>query len=254
MKSACFGVFKSLLCALALVFAAGAAHAQAWLNTYNYDYIGTWAANHNLSRAVGHCVRGLGGCAGGRRSGPQASQRMRALPRRGGAGDLLYTGRDFATTRGIEQLVSTYPREKQVPIAQEYTTLIITFNNTIPRIYGIPKNNLATAYAALLVGSYTAYTNRPFPDDAVRPLYRQLEQVILDAPEIYQASASEKNALYQIWVGLGMVMMASQVDLAERPNQARQARLRQAGANALRALLGVEPDRVRFTARGMEFL
>jgi len=249
--------FKSLPCALALVFSAGAAHAQAWLNTYNYDYVSTWAANHNLSRAVGRCVNGLGGCAGVRgastQAGPRAPVRVQPPPRRG-AGNWLYTGRDFATTRGIEQLVSTYPRDKQVEMAQTYTRLIVAFNDTIPRTYGIPRNNLATAYAAILAGSYAAYTNRPFPDDAVKPLYRQMEQVILDAPGIYQASTSDKNTLYQIWVGLGMVMVAAQADLARHPNPAQQAQLRKAGADSLRALLGVEPDRVRFTTRGMEFL
>jgi|GEM_PF-504472 len=262
MKSICLprlGAFKSVLCVLALVFSAGAAHAQAWAIPYNFDYIGTWVANHNLARAVHHCVGGLGGCPPGmRRSGTQVQAspprpRVPPPPRRG-AGDWLYTGRDFATTRGIEQLVSTYPRKNQVQMVQTYTKLIVTFNETVPRAYGIPRNNLATAYAAILAGSYAAYTNQPFPDDKVKPLYRQMEQVILDAPEIYEASTTDKNTLYQIWVGLSMAMMATQADLAQHPNPVRQAQLQKAGADSLRALLGVEPDKVRFTRQGMELL
>ena len=238
-------------CLLALALAAGAAHAQAWLQNYNYDYMSTWAANHNLSQAVGRCVNGLGGCAGSARKSSQQAQA--ALPSRD-ARAKLYTGRDFASTKGIEQLVSSSPRANQPQMVQAYKKLIVTFNDTIPRTYGIPKNNLATAYAAILAGSYAAYTNRPFPDDAVKPLYQQMERVILGAPAIHEASVTEKNTLYQIWVGVGMVMLATQAELAQHPNPAQQAQLQQAGANSLRILLGVEPDKVRFTKQGLEFL
>jgi hypothetical protein len=122
----------------------------------------------------------------------------------------------------------------------------------MPRTYGIPRNNLATAYAAVLAGSYSAYTNRSFPDNAVKPLYRQVEQMMINIPSIYQASTNDKNAMYQIWVGMGMFMLMAQAELAKHPNPAQQAQLQKAGADSLRALLKVDPERVSFTANGMQ--
>jgi hypothetical protein len=138
-------------------------------------------------------------------------------------------------------------------LAGEFTRLIVAFNDTMPRTYGIPGNNLATAYTAVVADSYAAYTNRLFPDNVVKPLYQQMEQVMLNVSGIYQASINDKNAQYQIWVGLGMFMLMGQAKLAKYPNPAQQAKLQKAGADLLCAMLGIAPDKVRFTANGMEF-
>jgi len=236
---------QRVLCVLALSLPAEAAHAQTWAVPYNFDYVGTWAFNHNLSRSLGRCVNGLGGCTGVRKSSPQAQ----AAPR-GTSTASLYTGEDFATRDGIKQLVSPFPAEKQPELAKLFVTLILSFNKVIPATYGIPKNNLATAYAAVLAGGYAAYTNRPFPDNAVRPLFKQAEQAMLNNP-VLSTSVDEKNANYQLWVGVGTYMLAWQDQTAKHPNPQEEAKLQEAGANILRSL-GFEPDRVRFTASGME--
>jgi len=171
-----------------------------------------------------------------------------------GASNSLDTGQDFATARGLEQLVATYPQEDQPRMVQVYKKLILAFNDTVPRAYGLPKNNLATAYTAVLTGSYAAYTHQPFPDDAVQPLYRQMERLMRSNPKLDQASMNDKATLYQVWVGLGMFMLAAQAELAQHPDPQQQAQLQKAGADSLRTLLGVEPDKVRFTANGMKFL
>jgi len=236
---------QRVLCVLALALPAGAAHAQTWAVPYNFDYVGTWAFNHNLSRSTGLCLKGLGGCPGGK-----SSPRAQAAPR-GASAASLYTGEDFATRDGIKQLVSPFPAEKQPELAKLFATLILNFNKIIPATYGIPKNNLATAYAAILAGGYAAYTNQPFPDNAVKPLFKQAEQAMLNAPTLSQGSMDEKNAMYQIWVGVGTYMLAWQDKTAKHPNPEEEAKMQEAGANILRSL-GVEPDRVRFTESGME--
>jgi hypothetical protein len=205
-------------------------------------------ANFNWLRQHQQCGP-AGANAAGFCIGKQSSPQAQALPR--GASAALYTGDAFATTKGIEQLATPYPVQDRPQAVKEFTTIIYNFDKTIPRTYGIPVNNLATAYAAILAGSYAAYSNKPFPDNAVKPLFKQVEQVMLNNPKLAQISMNEKNAQYQIWVGAGMYMMGWQAELAKHPNPEQLAKMQKAGADALQAL-GFDPSRVRFTASGMQ--
>jgi hypothetical protein len=250
-------------CALALT--AGAAHAQAWLNAmggaYNFDYVGAWAYSHNLARSVPNLKPCGWATPIGTQTwvyknqpcpGPNSKSRAQTSPR-GASAASLYTGKGFATKKGIYQLVAPVPAENQPEAAQMFTTLILTFEKTIPRTYGIPANNLASAYAAALAGSYAAYTNRPFPENAVKPLFEQAQQAMLDNPQISQVSLEDKAAMYQVWVGMGMYLLGWQANLAKHPDSQQQAKMQKAGADALRsALAGADPSRVRFTTNGMQ--
>ena len=245
----------------ALALAAGAAHAQ----NFHFDYIGAWAFSNNLARSVPNqkpCgsatvwgaqtwVYKNQPCPGGK-SSPQTRASPHGVPHGANAAS-LNTGKPFATKKGIYQLVAPVPAENQPEATKMFTTLISTFDNTIPRTYGIPANNLASAYAAVLAGSYAAYTNRPFPENAVKPLFEQAQQAMLNNPQISQVSLDEKNAMYQVWVGTGMYLLGWQADLAKNPDPQQQAKMQKAGANVLRSMLGgADPSRVRFTASGMQ--
>jgi len=170
-----------------------------------------------------------------------------------GTDDSLDIGQDLAAGEGIEKLVASYPPEDLPRVKEQYTKLIHAFTDAMPRAYGIPKNNLAAAYTAILAGSYAAYSSQPFPDDKVKPLYQQMEKLMRGDPRICDASANYKASMYQVWVGLGMVMLMGQVELAKNPNPEQQAQLQKVGGDSLRALLGVAPELVRFTANGLEF-
>jgi len=236
---------ERLTCALALALAAGAAHAQWTYGMAQADMLtSSWYNNQMWKQATkvdcwppGHC-HAVG-------SAPQNQAPS------GASVASLYTGADFATTAGIDRLAASFPTQNQQQIAQVFKTLIVSFNQTVPRTYGIPVNNLATAFTAVLAGSYAAYTNQPFPENAVKPLYQQLEQVMLSNSSLSQGSMEEKNTMYQMWVGLGTYMLGWQSELAKHPNAQQQAQMQKAGANILRSL-NIDPDRVSFTDRGMQ--
>jgi hypothetical protein len=240
------GTARRVWCALALALAAGAAHAQWTLGLAQADMlVNSWYNNQmwkNVTKVdcwpPGHC-RPI-----------DSSQQGRASPS-GGARSLLYSGEPFATTKGIEGLAVQYPAKDQRHAVEVFTKIIFTFDKTVPRTYGIPANNLATAYTAILAGGYAAYTNRPFPEEAVKPLFRQVEQAMANDPKILHASAEEKGALYQRWVGVGAFMLGWQSNLAQHPDPAQQAKMQKTGANILRSL-GIDPGKARFTRRGME--
>jgi hypothetical protein len=188
----------------------------------------------------------------GDNSSPQAQASPRGVTR-GASASSLDTGKPFATKKGIYRLVAPVPAENQPEAAKMFTSLILTFEQTIPRTYGIPANNLASAYAAVLAGSYAAYTNRPFPENAVKPLFEQARRGMLDNPQISQVRLEDKAAMYQVWVGTGMYLLGWQANLAKNPDPQQQAKMQKAGANVLRSMLGgADPGRVRFTASGMQ--
>jgi hypothetical protein len=187
----------------------------------------------------------------GYRKGAQSSPQARAAPR-GSSVASLDTGKALSNTRGVEQLAATFPAQNRQEVSKIFTSFILEFNKTIPRTYGIPANNMATAYAAILAGGYAAYTNKPFPEEAVKALYRQAEQAMLNRPNVARLSMDDKNTQYQIWVGTATFMLKWQNHLAEHPDPQQQAKMQKTGAEILHAL-GVDPDKVRFTKRGMEF-
>jgi hypothetical protein len=254
-----------LALALALAAGAGAAHAQAYFNSHSFDYVGAWAYNQNMARTFPHLKQcGWSKAVGaqtwvnknescpGDNSSPQAQASPRGVTR-GASASSLSTGQTFATKKGIYQLVAPVPAENQPEAAKMFSTLILTFEQTIPRTYGIPANNLASAYAAVLAGGYAAYSNQPFPKNAVKPLFEQAQQVMLNDQKLSQVSVEEKAAMYQIWVGVGMYLLGWQSNLAKHPDPQQQAKMQKAGANVLGSMLaGADPSRVRFTASGMQ--
>ena len=242
-------ITQHVLCALALALSVGVAHADMNFMSlgWNTMYTDTWASNQLWWKQ-----RQPSAERSGSYSSPQAQASPHSAPR-GASAVALSTGQTFATKKGISQLVAPVPAENQPEAAKMFTTLILTFEKTIPRTYGIPANNLASAYAAVLAGSYAAYTNRPFPENAVKPLFEQVQQGMLDNPQISRVSVDKKAAMYQVWVGAGMYLLGWQAQLAKHPNPEEQAKMQKAGADSLRAALaGTDPSRVRFTTRGME--
>ena len=69
---------------------------------------------------------------------------------------------------------------------------------------------------------------------------------------IDKMSIRDKVLTYHLMVGTGMWLSALQIDLAGRPDGARAGRLRQLGGDYLQSLVGVEPARLRFGARGLQ--
>lgn len=160
----------------------------------------------------------------------------------------------LASTAGIEALAEAQPydsaRQREQRIT-EYKKLILAFNGSVEKLYGVPKDNLATAMTAVLAGGYAAYHNKTFPDTWVKPLYRQMEALLSREPKLVQASLKQKQYYYQVMVGIGMGLMLAQAELAKKPSAAEAARLHQAGGQVLQELLKEHPDRLEFSPSGM---
>ena len=96
----------------------------------------------------------------------------------------------------------------------------------------MPANNLATGLTVVLAGAYAAYHNQPFPDAWVKPLYQQMEGLLLQDSRLHQRSTVGKAADYQVMVGAGMAMMLTQAELQKAPDAKALQQLRDTGADA----------------------
>lgn len=183
----------------------------------------------------------------------KARPRVRRSPLDLGKAGVSSTGKSLSSTRGRDQLAhALYPRQDFAKGSIVLNRLIMTFHQNAERLYGVPANHLASAVAASMAGGYAAYTNTPFRDEWVQPLVAQLNQVMSEDATITGASLQKKIDMHQILVGMGMYLMTAQLELQQGGADPTQvAELRQAGGDYLRAMLGVDPDRLQFSTTGV---
>ena len=163
----------------------------------------------------------------------------------------LFSSGEFKHDDGLELLARMYPRDEFYQRKKQYRQIVMAFNQSVDKLYGVPPNNLATGMTVALAGAYSAYHQKPFPDGWVKRLYRQMEQGMLDDPRLAKRTFRDRGSDYQVMVGAGMVLLMTQAELQKTSNPDAAARLRQTGAQTLRALTGAEPDRVDFSSSGM---
>ena len=189
-------------------------------------------------------------------STPQRTPPKKATPKKAAARPTALnfqpTG-SLAQSRGVNVLVAQYQGEQQAAMRTNYVAMISSFNDSVPRLYGVQKNNLATGTAALLTGAYVAYNNRPFADAWVKPLVQQLESTMASDASLANAPNLDKETAYQVMVGTGMVLQVTQAELAKSPDAHKAAELRKAGAEVFRVMGIAEPSRVQFSQAGISF-
>lgn len=146
---------------------------------------------------------------------------------------------------------SLYPKEDFVRQRIAIESLIKAFLKNAEKTYGVPPNNLATAMAVALAGSWVAYNDQPFKDEWVKPLVRQLDAAMTADPAIKSQSLGSKIYMHQLLTGVGLILMAEQSSLQTRTDPQKKSQLGKLGGEYLHHLLGVAPERVTFTSSGI---
>lgn len=222
--------------------------ARAW--GYSEGFIqdlGQQLIMERTQRALNDSVYGDGPRATGRSARSSASSSPLDLGRAG-----VTVGGQLSSKQGVEKLASSlYPREEFVRRSIEISRLIETFHKTAQPVYGVPPNHLATALAVLLAGAWSAYNNAPFQPDWARPLVAQLDAALSADSKLTQMPLRSKVYHHQLLLGLGLLLVAEQMDLQRQPDAARAARLQQTGGNLLRIMLKTEPSRVSLGRSGL---
>jgi len=179
-------------------------------------------------------------------------------------GSMLFTGRGLyydnsgryssvGDDYGIRALMRRYPKSLHNIGLDYFTKLFKKYQDNAKRHCNVPPNNLATGVVVLLAGGYSAYHNKPFPKEAIRPSVEQAKQILEDKADFIDIEYKYKFALQQEMVGLGLHLQLVQAQMAKNPDPAVIAQIKQIGANILRSTLGVDPERVDFTSGGMVF-
>ena len=151
---------------------------------------------------------------------------------------------------GVDKLVSAYPANMQGQVRTEFRKLLDGFRQ-IEKQFGLPPNDVASAVAAFLAGSYMGYRNANFPDEHFKPLVAQMREALATDARFAQAGHAERQDMFEQLATLGMLMATTQIGLQRQPNAGVEARMRQTGKAYLEAFLKTGAERVRLTAAGL---
>ncbi|MBP7452554.1 MAG: hypothetical protein KA914_07170 [Ottowia sp.] len=233
-------------------------HLLAWLtalmlispsaHAFVIDFNEKWLIDDAYNRAMENAKENMRPSKG-RRSGGDPNFKT----------DVLYTGPqtmagdELLNDRTVWRLAGHFPQPQRKQAAAMFTQIISSFNGSVEKLYGVPKENVATGMVALLAGGYAAYYNKPFPERFVKPTVEQVGDFLRKKPELFDGKTESKVASYQTGVGVGMLLQMLQQEAAQKGSADDVAKLKQAGASVFRAVLGVAPEDVDFTAAGLKF-
>lgn len=113
-------------------------------------------------------------------------------------------------------------------------------------------NNVAMAVAYMIAANYSVYTGGlDVSEEAFDTLWRAVNQMYAESPDFARSSHRDRQSLYETAVMYATLpLMGYQQALEE--NDASSANMyRQFSAQVLRSVLGMEPDRIEFTATGV---
>ncbi|MFD1711540.1 hypothetical protein FVQ98_18790 [Ottowia sp. GY511] len=232
---------------LALSLAASQAHA--WTSEgFTIDFNEQWLRQDAYNRAMTQAKKDMKpGTSTAKSSGRSVKT------------DILWTGAQrvvngrFIDEQAIDEMAQRFPPEQRKQARQALTQIVGSFNDNVEKLYGVPKENVATGVVALLAGGYAAYYNKPFPDKYVKPTVEQVAAYLRSKPELFEGKTTEKRNSYQKGVGVGMLLQMLQQEVQKSGKASDAAELKQVGARVYRAVLSVEPDNVEFTSTGIKF-
>ena len=138
----------------------------------------------------------------------------------------------------------------QGQVRTEFRKLLDGFRQ-IEKQFGLPPNDVASAVAAFLAGSYMGYRNANFPDEHFKPLVAQMREALATDARFAQTGHAERQDMFEQLATLGMLMATTQIGLQRQPDAGIEARMRQTGKAYLEAFLKTGAERVRLTAAGL---
>ena len=155
----------------------------------------------------------------------------------------------FNKDRGFAYLAGQYGMDDDYNERKWYfKELALDFNHTLPELWNVPMNNLATGMAALVASGYSVYTGQRVEAAWMQSVFRQIEAMMLKNAKITRMDYSEKGYLYQLMICMAM-------DLQKRAQQAPTAELkaqwREMGGQILSTVLHAPPEKIRLGPQGI---
>lgn len=144
------------------------------------------------------------------------------------------------------ELASGFPADQRGKAATLFGDLYKRYGQ-LERQLGIAAGDPAGGLAALTAASYMAFANQDVSDADFRALHAQMRRLVAE-----RGDAVEADAHGHVTVAiLATYLAATREALKQQPDPARSAALKAAGGTYLRAVLGIDPARMRIGERGL---
>ncbi len=157
---------------------------------------------------------------------------------------------DATKTSTASKLAASYPPDQRIKVTRTFNELLVGYHQ-IESKFDVPKYDLGGSVAALLAGSYMAYRNVDFPDEAFKPLVQQMQRALSGNAQLVAAPNAEKQDMYEQLAILGMLMANTQIALQQQPNAKSSQNLRAAAKGYLETFLKTDAERVQITDKGL---
>ncbi|NLS27072.1 hypothetical protein S2M10_20650 [Sphingomonas sp. S2M10] len=144
------------------------------------------------------------------------------------------------------ELVSGFPAHQRAEAAELFGEMYKRYG-LLERHLGIVAGDPAGGLASLTAASYMAFADAEVSDSAFRTLYAQMRGLAAERAEALQQDAQGRVTI----AILATYLAAMREALKQQPDARRSAALKTAGGTYLRALLGIDPARVRIGQRGL---
>ncbi|PJK08612.1 hypothetical protein CO610_05555 [Lysobacteraceae bacterium NML95-0200] len=152
--------------------------------------------------------------------------------------------------RGLDEMAARYPAAERAEARRKMQRLYDHWPQMAQQL-GVPANDMGSALAAYLVGSWMAYRDVDYPDAQFKLATEQMRHVLAEFPDFAGMSNADRQYSHEQLVTLGILVALTRHELKQSPNRQVQAQLRQLAGQNLRQFLNVDPDRVHFRADGL---
>ncbi|MGB2832813.1 MAG: DUF6683 family protein [Methylotenera sp.] len=109
-------------------------------------------------------------------------------------------------------LAQRMPAAQRKEVEQAFIGSFVTYQK-LEKQLGIPKNDMAGALSAYLVGNYEAFHNTTLPESHVKQLVGQMRGALASNPALKNATLSQKREFYEQMAIVGTFMVLAQAEI-----------------------------------------
>jgi len=142
------------------------------------------------------------------------------------------------------ELAARYPAAQRAQLTKVFEDSLSGFEKVSDHLRQ-PRDDMAVALAAFLVGNYCALHGQDLPsDEDFVALVHRLHASLVASPAFKQATPAHKRQAYEQLAMVGMFMNTARMALQQTPNPQAEGHFRDSAKANLEQLLKVPADRI----------
>ena len=150
----------------------------------------------------------------------------------------------------VRSLAASAPQAQRQQIEQQLTAAL-DIHRKLEARFGLPKNDVASATAVFLAGTYMAYHGIDFPDENFKPLVAQMRGILGRNVQFSRLGNAVRQEMYEQMASVGTLMAVAQIQLRQSPDAAASAMLRRSAKTYLDQFLGMDADVISLGPQGL---